>query len=235
MTGSNVVIRGVKVGVVTEVKLMTEELDKALVVIKTLPLKEPHKLQAKLALTNFMGHSIIDLSYLKLGYVLPKVNGYTQLKVAESMMKKIQNTIEDLINENNLAQVSESGKNALEMFNKAIVQLGNGIEKGIVFLNNAAKFSEELIRFTEELKVTKNKLNQALDSTNAILQDKNLDLFLKQGLGKAAEGISGIKLITDRLNADLKEFEESPVKFLTRGKQRKGYKLIKVEAKKKID
>ena len=125
--------------------------------------------------------------------------------------------------------------NALEMFNKAIVQLGNGIEKGIVFLNNAAKFSEELIRFTEELKVTKNKLNQALDSTNAILQDKNLDLFLKQGLGKAAEGISGIKLITDRLNADLKEFEESPVKFLTRGKQRKGYKLIKVEAKKKID
>ena len=212
MVGSKVTIRGVKVGIVKKIEFSTET-NKIHVLIRIGPMKNPELLEASLMLANFIGYSSIDLYYVKLGYVLPKIDGHTQIRTAPSLTKKMRDAIEGLVNENGIANVEEVGKNFLTRIAALVTSIEQISQKTNDFLDDCATLSKTAITSFADLKNTNRRLDLVFDNTNQILTGTQLQEFLKTGSAITIACNDASKLAR-RTNKTMAKFETSPIDFL---------------------
>ena len=215
MVGSPITMMGVRIGIVKQIVLVNQAASKVKVLIQTVPLTKPELLEARLSVANVMvGHRVVDLCRIHLGYVLPKIDGYTQIRVATSINKKILDTIDGLVNENNLANIEEAGKEYFARLGRLIANIESISTKISVFLDTYTTLADHVSDSVSTLQSTKRRVDNLLNNANQILTAHQLEEFLKTGLPAITNTFIDTGRLAKTANRTISHFGRDPLGFL---------------------
>lgn len=156
LSGSQVLLNGIRIGKVVSLQILKETTSKCLVVISAKNIK-PHSIEAQLIYLGIAGNRGINLSFKKAEEILPKFSGLEQIKSSKSTFSKLLDSTESI----NKEQVENFVSSANEI--TASIKLGmDGIRKLINSVNDlmikAVPISEDALVFSKNLNKLSNKL-----------------------------------------------------------------------------
>lgn len=213
MVGSGVMINGVKVGIVRQISIDSDDASKAIVVIKCKLLNNEDKIEGRIGLANFMGHSFIDLRYTKNSAKLPNLIGYKQLRSTDSIMKKVTVVVEDLLSPGNMFDIQNSSKDLIKVLHNLILGAKDLTNQASGIIKNLKVSSESLNTFMKDLDQTKERVNTILDRTHEVF----LGNQVQQDLNNLSEILSNTKVFTHDMKSVLDNFKKQPLRFLIHG------------------
>jgi len=196
--GSKVMIQGVAVGIVSDITLLSEDRRKALVIIKLAPV-EIEKLNAEIMVSNFMGNGYVNLRYQKDPVPpLPPVHGYPQIRVQPSIMKKLYDFMDQIMQK--IQEEESSGHinvlisdfvQSVEILNRSVKQAGLAAMKIVdnieALTESTRSFSVQIsehnkaAKLMSELGVTLGQVQSLILDGNNLIKDAHKALILFKG------------------------------------------------------
>ena len=214
LSGSQVLLNGIRIGKVVSLQILKETTSKCLVVISAKNIK-PHSIEAQLIYLGIAGNRGINLSFKKTEEILPKFSGLEQIKSSKSTFSKLLDSTESI----NKEQVENFVSSANEI--TASIKLGiDGICKLINSVNDlmikAVPISEDVLLFSKNLNKLSNKLLPIIVKiSNEIENESQFDF--KEVLNNLRIFSDSIKKLSKKSEIVLEEFSKKPIRFIIKG------------------
>ena len=214
LSGSQVLLNGIRIGKVVSLQILKETTSKCLVVISAKNIK-PHSIEAQLIYLGIAGNRGINLSFKKTEEILPKFSGLEQIKSSKSTFSKLLDSTES-INKEQVENFVSSANEITASIKIAIHRISKLINSVNDLMIKAVPISEDVLLFSKNLNKLSNKLLPIIVKiSNEIENESQFDF--KEVLNNLRLFSDSIKKLSKKSEVILQEFSKKPIRFIIRG------------------
>jgi len=218
--GSEVYINGIPIGTIKKIELDPNNLDVALVTIKTnQAIPKVNNCVAEVCLRSFAGHYGINISYTANEADLGQVNGLKRIKVVQSFMSRGKKKLDSLITEENLDSVVQQVQTTITSVKEAFQEVISMVRKINKVLDDMGPGAKDMDNIFKKMNDCLNDLLPAISKVKTLVNNSNIEQLLNTDLPTLSRILIDVKKVTEVLRFAAKEFNKHPLSYVLKGSQ----------------
>ena len=214
LSGSQVLLNGIRIGKVISLQILKENTSKCLVVINAKNIKS-HLIEAQLIYLGIAGNRGVNLLFKKTEEMLPRFDGLEQIKSTKSTFSKLLDSTESINKEQVESFVSSANEIAVSI-KLAIDKISKLINSVNDLMIKSLPISEDILLFSKNLNKLSNKLLPVIIKISNEIENENQFDF-KEILNNLSLFSDSIKKLSKKSELVLQEFSKKPIRFIIRG------------------